>query len=233
MAKKVISNSQTVKGPEVEAPYVPDLGGGNEGVRSLPVVNTKIDALKTSPFVLWFHPSRWCVIEGEVVPQLQQFHLIPGVCNFTIGSDKKPKIQKHKLEKMEADWIMVEYSWGPNGSYIKQLDARIDGTNETTKIYLPVWCNAIAGSTATKVASGAYAAWLKSLLASGKLPYPDPYIGETKLDEVTVIINNMKRDKLAIPEKLIQASEAWKKLVSSGKEILDETLYLPNMEDEE
>jgi hypothetical protein len=232
MAKKIISK-ETEKNTSSSADvYVPDLGSGNENVRSLPVVNTKMDAIKTSPFLLWFHPKRWCVIENTVVPHLQQFPLIPGVCNYTVGRDGKPKVQKHKLDKMEADWIMVEYSWGPNGSYIKQLDARIDGTNETTKIYLPVWANPVAGSTSIKVSSKPYSAWLISLMDKGLLPKPDAYIGEKKLEEVTNIINSMKRDKLQVPDKLLQAQEAWAKLAQTGEEILEQNLFqLPDDEE--
>lgn len=231
MAKKIITTKAVTE--ETPSVYVPDLGGGNEGIKTLPVLNTKMDALKAEPFLLWFHPKRWCVIEGEVVPHLQQFPLVPGVCNYTIGRDGKPKITKHKLEKMEADWIMVEYSWGPGGSYIKQVEARIDGTNETTKMYLSVFANAIAGSTAVKVSSKAYGAWLTSLIQKGLLPKPDAYIGEKKLEEVTNIINAMKRDKLQVPEKLTQAQTAWASLAESGEEILEQNLFkLDEGEDE-
>lgn len=230
MAKKI---SNTVVQQTEAQPYVPDLGGGNENVKALPVVNTKMDALKTSPFVLWFHPKRWCVIEGQVVPHLQQFPLIPGVCNYTVGKDGKPKIAKHKLEKMEGDWIMVEYSWGPGGSYIKQVDARIDGTNETTKMYLPVFANPIAGSTSVKVQTKAYGAWLSSLMQRGLLPKPDAYIGEKKLEETTIIINAMKRDKIAIPEKLLEAQKAWETLAKSGEEILETNLFRLDEGDED
>jgi hypothetical protein len=232
MAKKISTGSNASAAVAVQAPYIPDLGGGNENVKALPVVNTKMDSLKTEPFLLWFHPKRWCVIEGQVVPHLQQFPLVPGVCNYTVGKDGKPKVQKHKLEKMEADWIMIEYSWGPGGSYIKQVDARIDGTNETTKIYLPVWANPIAGSTAVKVGSKAYGQWLSSLIEKGLLPKPDAYIGEKKLEEVTNIINAMKKDKIAIPEKLLQAQQAWEALAKSGEEILETNLFRLD-EDEE
>jgi hypothetical protein len=231
MAKKI--TTPTTTSPAQPAPYIPDLGSGNDAVKSLPVLNTKMDALKTEPFLLWFHPKRWCVIEGQVVPHLQQFPLIAGVCNYTVGRDGKPKIAKHKLEKMEADWIMVEYHWGPGGSYIKQVDARIEGTNETTKMYLPVWANAISGSTAVKVQTKAYGAWLTSLLDKGLLPKPDAYIGEKKFEETTIIINAMKRDKISIPDKLLEAQKAWETLAKSGEEILEVDLFTLDEGDED
>jgi hypothetical protein len=231
MAKKVISQEKVTPSPSADL-FTPDLGGSNDHVRALPTVNLKNDALKIAPFVLWFHPKRWTVIAGSVVPHLQEFRLIPGVDNYTVGVDGKPKISKLKVQKLEADWIMVEYRWAEGGSYIKKVSARMEGSNETAEIYLPIWCTPISGSSKLKINDKAYAAWLLSLMDQGHLPKPDAYIAEDKLAQLKSIINGYKKNKLEVPSVYLSAKEAWEKLAKSGEEILSSEAFQPSFDEE-
>tara|TARA_R110000787_G_scaffold137321_1_gene250107 strand:+ start:887 stop:1567 length:681 start_codon:yes stop_codon:yes gene_type:complete len=133
-------------------------------------------------FILVFVPTRWMIMEGCLVPQLSTIPLEPGT-NLIEGS-KKDGIRASRLSARLAEEgrIRIPFDWAPDGvSYVQEVQTRI-GLNELTT-YVSVWEEVYAGDSQTHPDSVAYAEWLGSLIASGKIPPCPPFHVRRMMDQ--------------------------------------------------
>lgn len=125
----------------------------------------------TPPYLLTFHAQRWMVMAGKLVPSLQAVPLVAGVNCVDIDKDGRVHFAKTRARLEEEGRVVVPYEWAPDGeSYIRPVDTRPDGGVNIVEAWISVFEHATNGSRSTTTDEDAYAAWLESLVASGKLP---------------------------------------------------------------
>lgn len=160
------------KGPEAGAPSpVPglsmsDLGVGDGTVQpNLPRLAPRAAALFT------FHPERWMVMEGEVIPALGAMPLVGGVGGVRVNRQtKKLVIADAITNKAKRGWAVLPLDIdGPGTSYLH---------TPCPGVFLTRFETANAGSAVITPDRKGYVAWLRGLIASGKIPGPRPYVLE-------------------------------------------------------
>lgn len=130
----------------------------------------------TPQFVYTYHPARWTVIDGRVVPQLGQQVLVDGVNGVEITAGGRVRFSRCRAQIEDRGWQMVPYEWGPGGeSYLAAVDTRPNGEGDVQTAYIPVWASAYAGDDRVYPDEATYADWLVSLIEDGKLPSPKPH----------------------------------------------------------
>lgn len=122
------------------------------------------------PFLLIYHPERWTVIEGQVVPLFGSLKLQAGVNRIKLGRDGR-------FQKLEAQAALEEQGWtvipfdvdGPGTSYIQQA---------APGIFVSRWERTFPGSSHIEVDSAGYAKWCRGLIDRGVIPRPQTYVLE-------------------------------------------------------
>ncbi len=169
---------QVQGGPPPEAPPPDDtvLPGG-VSMRDLGVVDgvgsPDLPRLEARAAALYlFHPERWGVVEGQVVPLLGRMPIIAGVGNVKLVDQKRGLMSTTiaEAEKAKRGWTKIPINVdGPGTSYIHR---------PLPGVYLTRWETAHAGSAHVSHDTVGYVRWLRGLIASGKLPAPKPYVLE-------------------------------------------------------
>lgn len=136
------------------------------------------------PFLLFFHPNRWMVMQGEVVPSLTKCPLTRGVNRVMFGADNKPVIHQLKALMESKGFLLVRPDWAPKGrpSYIKSVQTKTEFGEKTT--YVSVFERTFSGGSKTSLDEKAYVAWLKELMDSGKIPGPSQFRLEQLSEQV-------------------------------------------------
>ena len=119
-----------------------------------------------------FHPERWGVLEGQVVPLLGRMPIIAGVGNVKLVDAKRgllsTSVAEH--EKSKRGWTKIRLDVdGPGTSYLH---------SPLTGVYLTRWETAHAGSSVISHDTAGYVRWLRGLVATGKIPRAKPYVLE-------------------------------------------------------
>lgn len=148
-------------------PVVPDISTIDHG-HHLP-------RLRVQPmFLLIFSPSRWCLIDGRVVPQLSQIPVVAGTNGIEQGPGGKFKFAR-LLSRLETEGrILIPHAKGPGGSYVREVQTRTEA-GETVPTHISAFATAHAGDNRCTVDSKAYADWLESLIADKVIPGPAPH----------------------------------------------------------
>lgn len=131
--------------------------------------HTQIDV---SPmFLLVFHPRRWMVLAGKLVPALSRQPLADGVNRIEIERSGRVRLA-HYRARLEAEGrTIVPFEWAPDGeSYLDRVDTRPGGRPTVVETWISVWEEAPVGASQTVSDEAGYAKWLEGLVKSGKLP---------------------------------------------------------------
>jgi hypothetical protein len=130
------------------------------------------DLQPNSKFVLAYHPGRFVVMEGRVVPSLARVSLragVQGVQEVGQGEGKAPLLSyEDTLQQWrKGGWTIIRHTDAPNGrSYLASVPVR-GGVH-----YLTVFETAHIGSDRTTCNVAEYADWLDSLFLKGELASP-------------------------------------------------------------
>jgi hypothetical protein len=120
-----------------------------------------------SPFRFRFHPKRWGVMAGKLVPMLNQWTIEPGLG----GVERDGAWRRAAAEMQEKGWKLIPLDVdGPGTSYVKTYPVS-GGT-----LHLPQWALVWAGSDQVGCDEEAYTEWLQSLVERGVVPGPAPYV---------------------------------------------------------
>ena len=120
--------------------------------------------------LLKFHPKRWMVLAGLVVPQVGHLVLGDGIDGVRLMAGRAViGLAKAKME--QAGWSLIPLSLGPlpDGSggrtYIREV---VPG-----RYYCSAWEHCPKGEPSLiETDTPAYAAWLRDLVTAGHLPAP-------------------------------------------------------------
>lgn len=146
----------------------------------------------TPRFVFAYHPERWIVRDGQVVPALAKLAIIPGVG----GVDARGN-PFHMLAKRQRDgWTVIpEDVDGPGTSYVrKHRSANAQGVEHDT--YLDRWERAFKGSERIGEGGIEYTEWLQSLIDRGIVNPPAIHVLERMLEDYRHVLD-AARDKSA------------------------------------
>jgi hypothetical protein len=137
------------------------------------------------PFFFAWHPARWVVLDGKVVPSLRKVRLQPGVNHVTRrkGRDGKPgayRVGRLRAHLEERGWTLIPYDRGPAGSYIHRVRTGLGP--EGSYAHLSVWESAYPGTDAVGADAAGYATWCASLVEDGTVPPCPPYVADRLRD---------------------------------------------------
>ncbi|MCA9495241.1 MAG: hypothetical protein KC621_35175 [Myxococcales bacterium] len=121
------------------------------------------------PYLFVYHPERWGVIEGLVVPILSKLVAKKGVNGVDWDERSKKVLMETAVAQAQAKGGTV-IPWAVDGrgrSYIK----RVKGGGWVSR-----WETLYPGSSQRTVDSVGYATWLRSLIDRGVLPNPPLYV---------------------------------------------------------
>jgi len=124
-----------------------------------------------APFYLVFHPDRWVVINGRLVPSLQKLPLMAGVNGIDVEKGGRIRFAAARTRLEEEGRRVVPWEWAPDGeSYLQCLDTRPGGGKEIKETWISVFETANIGARETSPNEDEYAEWLEGLVKSGRLP---------------------------------------------------------------
>jgi hypothetical protein len=153
------------------------------------------------PFYLAWHPTRWVVLEGRVVPSLRRVNLQPGVNHVTRNREGRYRVGALRSHLEERGWSLVPYSVGPRGSYMQRVRTGLGP--EGSHAHLTTWESAYPGSDQVGSDSAGYAQWCADLVDSGTVPTCPPYIADRLRDRHQSTL-------AAYEEKIARGSVAYK-----------------------
>lgn len=125
-------------------------------------------------FALTFHPARWMVLAGKLVPSLQKVPLLPGINRVEETRDREGRARfdlstlRAKLEREGR--ILIPWEWGPDGSYVRVMETQPDGGATVRETHVSAWEDAEPGARETATDLEGYVEWLEELIATGRLP---------------------------------------------------------------
>ena len=122
------------------------------------------------PFLLTYHPERWTVMHGMVIPLFGSLKLQAGVNRIRMTRDGR-------FMKLEAQASLEEQGWtvipadvdGPNTSYMQQA---------APGIFVSRWERCFPSSSHVEVDEIGYAKWCRSLIDRNVIPRPATYVLE-------------------------------------------------------
>lgn len=189
MAKKVGSASQQ----EPEAGQATGISMADLGVTD-GVGPANLPRLDPRPAALFiFHPERWMVSHGSVVPCLGRLAVEGGVGNVKVVDEKRGKLSLSTAiaEKQKRGWSVIPLDVdGPGTSY---LQSPIPG------VYLTRWETAHAGSSVVTSDGAGYVRWLCSLVDRGVVPKAPPYVLERMRSRVKSEIADLQDRVRTVP----------------------------------
>jgi len=136
------------------------------------------------PFYWTFHPERWTIIAGKLVPALQKFPLVDGVNNVSVRKDGSISFATARAKLEEEGRTLIPWTWAPDGvSYLQCVDTRPRGGKEVAEAWISVFESADIGGAETTSDEEAYAEWLGELVSGGKLPACTPNVASRMADK--------------------------------------------------
>lgn len=139
-----------------------------------------------APFFYAFHPLRWQVLEGAIVPELAIVRIQDGV-------------NAHPSDDPEG-WRVVVQGWASRGWTVLPHDIGGDSYLAATEVehgglhYHNRFETCIAGSASKDFDASAFVAWLKGLMAAGTLPKPSRHALEGLANRLRKSFNAAAKD---------------------------------------
>lgn len=152
--------------------------------------------IDATPQFLWtYHPERWAVIAGKLVPSLQKVPLLAGVNRVEIDPAGRVRFAAARARLEEEGRTVIPYEWAPDGeSYLQCLDTRPEGKKDVHEAWISVFEEATVGGANTSPDDEAYAEWLDGLVKAGKLPPCDVNTARRLLDKSTERLEKARAD---------------------------------------
>jgi hypothetical protein len=149
-----------------EAGYTPTLDGVGDSAPAYPLGTGYVSLLK-------WHPERWHVMHGHLIPQTSGFPLMAGVNNVRRTRDGRWIIREATAQAAERGWrILPTDVDGPGTSYI----------SDSIGTYR--WQKRHPGSSVIATDERAYAAWMSGLIARGVIEPIRPYVAERIAEQI-------------------------------------------------
>lgn len=129
------------------------------------------------PFIFQRHPNKWGFIgptkrhpEGEWLPHLHRFALMPGANRVGEGGD----MGLASLWLATQRFVSIPRMRGPDGDYVRDFDVVAGSTGRIRKVYYSAWDHIqINDGDARRVFDMVgYRNWLRALVADGTIPTP-------------------------------------------------------------
>lgn len=154
-------------GSEVIEGVLPELGGAPVG--AVPPPKGEFPA-----FLIAVHPERWKVQRGKVIPNIRRVPLTPGAN----AVDRDPKTRKPLIglalaQLREHGWITLLWD---DYDYIRKIKDLPNGWTDR-------WTTVYPGSGETSYDEEGFAAWMRDLVDTGKIPGPPAYVLERMREE--------------------------------------------------
>lgn len=123
------------------------------------------------PYLFVFHPDRWIVMAGQLVPALERFPLAAGVNRVEFDKDGRVKLAAARAAIEERGRRFIPWEDAPDGvSYLRCVDTRPGGGPNVVETWISVWEEVGIGARETDADEEGYAKWLTDMITSGKLP---------------------------------------------------------------
>ncbi len=124
------------------------------------------------PFFYSFHPQRWKVLGGRVVPHLNRLVAEPGVngVGMVMHKGKRiPVVEQAKAAAKQRGELVLEWDIdGPGTSYIAQ-DPRTGG-------WFDRWTSIFPGTDVVEYDEAGFSDWVETLYARGVIPRPPLWV---------------------------------------------------------
>lgn len=128
-----------------------------------------IIAAPTPRFILFWHPERWIVMGGRVIPYLHKHPIQPGLA----GVDSKGRYRFALSAKEERGWHMIpEDIDGEGTSYVREHDGN------RGKVYLHMHERVWPGSQHIGTDEDGYVEWCTGLMDEGHIEPPAVHVLE-------------------------------------------------------
>lgn len=168
----------------------------------------------TPAFLFLFHPERWTVLHGLVVPALKKLFLRNGV-------NRVRQLNDGRYVLSEALALQAKRGWKP-------LDPMIDGEaaylyEATDGVWLSRWETAHAGSSKVTAKGLEYAQWLRKLIAERRISPPEPYALEELRNGLQSEIARLQDQVRSVPSVQIDLDAKLASLAALESELGDRT----------
>lgn len=139
------------------------------------------------PFLLAYHPGRYAVVDGRVLPLLARVNLTHGV-NGCLHEASGIDWRDTTTRWAERGYTVIPHAAGPRGrSYLQRV--RVRGGFA----HLTVWETAHAGDGYIGRDAAGYAEWVLGLVAAGLVPEAAPYALESALHRAVAALESTSR----------------------------------------
>lgn len=164
-ANPKLTAPQAVNTPTDEA-YTPQVS--RRADRGVPPPN-----LPQNPeFMLRFHPERFTVMCGRVIPSFAKFQLKAGVNGITLDREKRPRIDEAVIDQAKRGYKLLPFDVdGPGTSYIRRPIG-------TAGVHLLKFEQCFSGASHIACDEEGYSTWAASLVERGIVPPPAAYVLE-------------------------------------------------------
>lgn len=133
------------------------------------------------PFLYAWHPARWVVLAGRLVPSLRKVALQPGINRVRRLKDGRIDVGECRAHLERRGWTLIAQSASPDGrSYLKRVRTALGP--EGSFVHLSLWESVYPGSDQIGADVPGYADWLDRLVTEGVIPVCPPHIAETLRD---------------------------------------------------
>lgn len=133
---------------------------------------------RSPPCLLLWHPERWGVVGGALVPLLSKLPLQNGVNRAVVNKAGKPMAAEALASRASAGWRLIPSDVdgpGKENSYVRKVTG--------IEAYLTRWEQAYVGSSQIGSDLEGYVKWLESLIARGIISPAQPQVVERLLAE--------------------------------------------------
>ncbi|GDX83795.1 hypothetical protein LBMAG42_56060 [Deltaproteobacteria bacterium] len=158
-----------------------DIVGGRKPQSQVDVANLprlspdEIDPYRF-PFIFQRHPNKWSFIvtkahpEGEWLPHLHRFALMPGANRVGEGGD----MGLAALWLSSQRFVSIPRMRGPDNDYVREFDIVAGSTGKIRRVFYSAWDHVrINDGNAQRVFDMVgYRNWLRALVADGTIPTP-------------------------------------------------------------
>lgn len=143
--------------------------------------------------LLMVHPERWCVMKGEIIPLVGRLPIEGGVGNVRVVDPKTGalSISTAVSIKQKRGWqVLLPDVAGPGTSYLYEA---------APGVYLTQWETAHAGSSRVSTDAAGYVQWMRSLIDSGTIQPPQPYVLEGMRQRVQTEVRELQDRVRTVP----------------------------------